>query len=226
MPTETPARAVHSNQPDLHPRLIEVVQRHLRSEFRRPIADHNRRAFERLADQVAAHHGPLIIDSFCGVGASSHALAADRPDALVIGIDKSAHRLARQPHHRDGAELSNCVLVQAEVEDFWRLALAAGWRPEAHYLLYPNPWPKAEHLQRRVHGSPLLPTLLRLGGRLELRSNWRLYLAEFAAAVAQLGWHSELRPLPAAPPLTPFERKYRAAGQSLWQLQCRAPTAL
>ena len=229
MSATTPARPVHSNQPDLHPRLEEVVRRHLLSEFRRPIADHNRRAFDGIAASVAAHRGPLILDSFCGVGASTGRLAAAHPEALVIGIDKSAHRLARQPYHRPAIPpvappanrdaISRCLLVQAEVEDFWRLALAAGWRPMEHYLLYPNPWPKAEHLKRRVHGSPLFPTLLELGGRLELRSNWRLYLQEFAAALTIAGWHGRLEPLPSPPGTTPFERKYAAAGQTLWRLQ-------
>lgn len=241
MPANQPARAVHSNQPDLHPRLVEVVQRHRHSEFRRPIADHNRRAFDGVAARVAAHRGPLILDSFCGVGASSGWLAAAHPDALVIGVDKSAHRLARQSHHQPGwpsspsttgqptagaGAASRCLLVQAEVEDFWRLALTAGWRPLAHYLLYPNPWPKAEHLKRRVHGSPLLPTLLELGGALELRSNWPLYLREFAAALNLSGWQSRLEALAEPPGITPFERKYAAAGQELWRLQAWQSSAL
>lgn len=234
MQAETSARQVHSNQPDLHPRLREVVRRHLRSEYRRPIADHNQRAFDRIVARVQSHHGPLLLDSFCGVGASTSFLAARYPDALVIGIDKSSHRLGRHHHHRRQQEtmrpaqtdVDNCLLVQAEIEDFWRLALAAGWRPARHSLFYPNPWPKAEHLGRRVHGSPLLPVLLALGGELELRSNWRLYLAEFAAAVELTGWQTRLQPLTATLPLTPFERKYAAAAQPLWQLHCWAPTAL
>lgn len=224
MSIETPARSVHSNQTDLHPRLTEVVQRHLCSHFRRPIARHNQRAFASVAERVAAHQGTLILDSFCGVGASTALLATHHPEALVIGIDQSAHRLARQPHHLPATSHEpppNCVLVRAEVEDFWRLAVNAGWRPVAHYLLYPNPWPKASHLQRRVHGSAVLPALLALGGRIELRSNWLLYLQEFATAVALAGWQSDLRHLPPGPAWTPFERKYRAAGQPLWQLQCQ-----
>lgn len=223
MPDPTPARSVQSNQSDLHPRLIEVVQRHFNSQYRRPIAPHNQAAFDLIAERVAAHKGPLILDSFCGVGASTLALAQQHPQALVVGIDKSEHRLQRARYH--GEDRGNALMVRAEVEDFWRLALAAGWQPLAHYLLYPNPWPKSEHLQRRVHGSPLLPTLLQLGGTLELRSNWQLYLREFTAAVTLAGWQSRLDILPEQPALTPFERKYRDAGQTLWQSRCCAPNA-
>jgi len=215
-------RRVDSNQSGLHPRLAERVRRHLLHPYRRPVAEHNRRAFEQAAERLAEHDGPLLLDSFCGVGASTALLACRHPEALVVGLDKSARRLARHGHHlpasAGGRLPDNCLLVRAEVDDFWRLAAEAGWRPQAHYLLYPNPWPKAAHLQRRVHGSPVFPHLLELGGRIELRSNWRLYLEECAAALALAEWTARLRPLPPAPPWTPFERKYAAAGQSLWQL--------
>src|SRR5690625_4936039 len=215
-------RRVDSNQSGLHPRLAERVRRHLLHPYRRPVAEHNRRAVEQAAERLAEHDGPLLLDSFCGVGASTALLACRHPEALVVGLDKSARRLARHGHHlpasAGGRLPDNCLLVRAEVDDFWRLAAEAGWRPQAHYLLYPNPWPKAAHLQRRVHGSPVFPHLLELGGRIELRSNWRLYLEECAAALALAEWTARLRPLPPAPPWTPFERKYAAAGQSLWQL--------
>ncbi len=211
------SRAVDSNQEDLHPRLQAVVGRHLERPFLRPIARHNQRAFDTVANQVAAYRGPLLLDSFCGVGASTLNLARQYPDALVIGVDKSAHRLAR---HQPEPGVDNYRLVRADVDDFWRLALAAGWHPDAHYLLYPNPWPKSGQLQRRVHGSPLFPTLLDLGGRLELRSNWLLYLREFNAALAQAGHRAQLETLPPGPAMTPFEHKYRLAGQALWRLHC------
>ncbi len=138
------------------------------------------------------------------------------PEALVVGIDKSSHRLDR--HQPSTTDVDNYLLVRADTDDFWRQALAAGWRLHRHYLLYPNPWPKASQLQRRCQGSPLFPTLLQLGGELELRSNWQLYLREFARALELAGIASRLGVWPAEVAITPFERKYRNAGQPLWQL--------
>ena len=123
-----------------------------------------------------------MLDSGCGTGASTRALARAHPDCLVIGVDKSVARLGRTGAsafpHREG----NAVWLRAELSSFWRLALQAGWALERHYLLYPNPWPKPGQLQRRWHGHPVFPELLRLGGRLELRCNWEIYALEFAAA--------------------------------------------
>lgn len=208
------SRIVRSNQPDLHPKLAVTVRRHLTRPYRKPFAAHTEAAFRSVAERVERHAGPLLLDAGCGVGESSLRLARAHPQALVIGVDKSAHRLARA-----AGSMSNCVLLRADLEDFWRLAQQAGWRLWRHYLLYPNPWPKAAHLQRRWHGSALFPTILALGGRLELRSNWPLYVREFAAALALAGVSEsavEVAALGATPPLTPFERKYAATGQPLW----------
>ena len=130
-------------------------------------------------------------------------------------------RLSRQ--HGDLPD--NTLLVRADLVDFWRLALNAGWRPRRHYLLYPNPYPKTAHLKLRWHGHPVFPALLALGGRLELRSNWRLYLQEFALAAAQASdVVAEVQPFtPEGEYLTPFERKYHQSGQDLWRLVMNLP---
>jgi tRNA G46 methylase TrmB len=110
--------------------------------------------------------------------------------------------------------------------------LAARIRPQRHYLLYPNPWPKKRHLGRRWHGHPVFPTIVALGGYFECRSNWRIYIDECASALNQLtGAKAQAEPhLQTAgtasdwpgeedSPITPFEAKYLASGHSLWR--CR-----
>ena len=109
--------------------------------------------------------------------------------------------------------LSGCG---AELASFWRLALAAGWQLERHYLFYPNPWPKPGQLQRRWHAHPVFPDLLRLGGRLEMRCNWELYAEEFAFAVNRLaGTKIEPVRLREPDPVSAFERKYHDSGHGL-----------
>lgn len=211
------SRPVTSNQSGLHPRLETVVRRHLDTPHRRPVAEHTRLAFERIAAWRDPSR-PLILDSGCGTGIGTARLAARHPEALVLGLDKSTARLARHP-----ALPPNARLERAELGDFWRLAAAAGWRLDRHYLLYPNPWPKSRQLLRRWHGSPVFPALLALGGRLELRSNWRLYVEEFVRALSLAGIDGAIELVPDEPPLTAFEAKYRASDQDLWR--CRADLA-
>jgi len=211
------SRRVDSTQSGPHKDLLTEVAKHARHRWARPITDYNRAAFDRAAQWIADHgHRPLILDSGCGTGDSSRLLATRHPDHLVIGVDRSADRLARQ---RDETP-DNCLLVRADLVDFWRLARQAGWRPERHYLLYPNPEPKPRHLKRRFHAHPVFPDFVVLGGRIECRSNWPIYLEELALALDYHGRSVEISPVADnEPPLTLFERKYRASGQALWRLQ-------
>jgi tRNA (guanine-N7-)-methyltransferase len=210
------SRSVTSNQTGTHEQLEKVVRRHLAKPFKRPYPQYAIDSFEAIAESVEQHTGPLIFDSFCGVGESTAAIARQNPQALVIGIDKS---LARLDKHAPG-ERGNYRLLRADVMDFWRLAVDAGWKLDQHYLLYPNPWPKSSHFKRRVHGSPLFPSLLALGGRLELRSNWPIYVEEFALAANTAGYAPSVHAIDPDTPITPFERKYQQSGQTLWQCIC------
>ncbi|PHI36466.1 SAM-dependent methyltransferase [Pseudoalteromonas sp. GCY] len=216
--TEANSRSITTNQQGLHEKLDEIVTKHLTAEFKKPIAAHTQNAFDEVNARVQAFNGPIILDSCCGVGESTANLAKRHPDALVIGIDKSAHRLDKHDVEYKQTEQGQYILVQADLNDFWRLALEADWQPTHHYLLYPNPWPKAKHIQRRWHGSAVFPFIVKLGGKLELRSNWDIYVKEFARALALSGVDVEVEAYESDEAITPFERKYWASGQSSTRL--------
>lgn len=221
------SRPVRSNQRDVHPRLAETVRLHLRHAWRQPLHPPSARAFGQL-EALRLRHGaerPVVLDSGCGTGVSTRRLAECHPGALVIGVDRSAARLARVGAADSPRREGRVLWVRAELETLWRLARAAQWPISHHYLLYPNPSPKAAQLARRWHGHPVFPELLALGGQLELRSNWALYLQEFALAVA-LATGLSVTPSrldPGATPLSPFEAKYAASGHALWRLFIQLP---
>lgn len=207
-----------SAQQGVHDRLAEQVARHLAQPFRKPINDYNREAF---AASLSGWDGkaPLILDAGCGVGHSTIQLARSFPDHWVVGVDQSQDRLSRRKPYPDALMPKNMVFVRADLVDYWRLLHAAGLRLARHYILYPNPWPKIGHLTRRWHAHPVFPFIPKLGGILEVRSNWSVYVEEFAAALGQvLGQDVPWATFEAAVPLTPFERKYRDSGQTLYRL--------
>lgn len=210
------SRTITTNQKGLNEKLDEVVLKHLAKPFLKPYRQHTVDAFNEMAKIVKADGRPLIFDSCCGVGESTAKIAQMHPDCLVIGMDKSAHRLSKHQHHKVGD--LDYYLFQVDLNDLWRLAVDAGWQLKKHYILYPNPWPKAKHLQRRWHGAAVFPTILQLGGEIELRSNWQLYLQEFQRALELANIDSKLQPYSAGEAATPFERKYWASGQQSWQL--------
>jgi tRNA (guanine-N7-)-methyltransferase len=221
------SREIVSNQTASHPRLDEIVVRHLREPYRRVPSEAGRRAFDSVAARLAA--GPFVLDAGCGTGASTLALAREFPDLLVLGVDKSAARLdvGRRALARANADQvappANAHLLHCELVDFWQLAAADGLRCARQYLLYPNPWPKGEHVMRRWHAHPVFPALVALGGKIELRTNWRAYAEEFAQALRLAGWSAQCATFAPDSPLTPFERKYAASAQTLWRIVASVP---
>jgi tRNA G46 methylase TrmB len=210
--------SVRSNQQHLHPRLARVVRRHLQTTHQSPLSAHGLAAYSSLLQALAERPRPLVLDSFCGTGHSTIALAERHRQHLVVGVDKSAHRLAKNP----GGSCDNYVLLQANCEDIWYLMARDGLLPDYHYLLYPNPWPKAAHLQRRIHGHASFPLLLQLGGQLELRTNWQIYAEEFGVALHLAGHRGHIRRLDErATGLSLFEQKYSRSGHELWSYAAR-----
>ncbi len=212
------SRIPSSAQQGVHEALARRVAKHCAEPFRKPFADYNRAALDAaLAGWDGA--APLILDAGCGVGHSTIQLARAWPDHWVIGVDQSEERLLRRKPYPEALLPHNMVFVRADLVDFWRLLAGAGLRLARHYILYPNPWPKIGHLARRWHAHPVFPAIPALGGVLECRSNWRVYAEEFALALSiatgrETGWET----FETSSPLTPFERKYRDSGQTLFRV--------
>jgi tRNA (guanine-N7-)-methyltransferase len=213
------SRFISSAQDGPHRDLEALVRRHMAHPFRKPIADYNREALHAamMAWEVFGREKPLILDAGCGVGWSTLNIAASYPEHFVIVVDQSIDRLSR------GKPLelpANAVLIRADLVDFWRLLAEIGVRLARHYNLYPNPWPKIGHLARRWQGHAVFPVWRELGGAVECRSNWRIYIEEMAQALSLLSGQSVVaEPYVTELPMTPFEKKYLASGHELWR--CR-----
>jgi tRNA G46 methylase TrmB len=214
------SRTISTSQTGPHESLERLVRKHSGTTFAKPIIEHTRFAFEQADAFVRRTGRSIILDSCCGTGESSQWLAQSFPECCVVGIDKSAHRLAKGmaktdvPHldrllqtETDASHLAEnatpahthknaALLLRADVIDFWRLAAEAvregRWMLKRHYLLYPNPYPKPHHIMRRWHGHPVFPTMMRLAEYTELRTNWRIYAEEFAQASRILGYEASL----------------------------------
>ena len=89
------SKAIVSNQTGIHEKLEEVVKKHLNHPSKKPYQAHTVEAFEEIDKVVKAFSGEVILDSCCGVGQSTRLIAKRHPNALVIGVDKSAHRINR-----------------------------------------------------------------------------------------------------------------------------------
>ena len=218
---QTPSRIIVSAQEGVHERLESTVIKHLVTNFGKPISKFNTDNYDSAMQQI--NRDKIIFDSGCGNGKSTFQLAKKHQDAFVIGIDKSAARLNKSMSSKgeqERSEIDNYCLVRADLIDFLRLASKDGIKLHKHYFLYPNPWPKIQHLQRRWHGSPIFKDIIQLGGVFEVRSNWKIYAEEFKMSLGIAGITSKVSMMnhDNHPYISDFEAKYHRSGQALWQL--------
>jgi len=208
------SRQIDGQKEQVHPNLAAAITKHCNALFARPVQSYNQIAFESFLAQWNTNT-PLILDTGCGTGDSSRNLARLNPSSFVVGVDQSEYRLTRQ---RESQDPDNLLLLRADLVDFWRLCTLHNVRPEKHYLLYPNPWPKKKHFQRRWCGHPVLPFIIAVGGRLEFRTNWHIYANEFQFALQQLSFDATQQEFTPDSPLTPFELKYQQSGHQLFKV--------
>lgn len=202
---EKPARHLH-----------EIIDKHFRKVYLRPIPLFVEKEFERVQGIIARAGKPIILDSCCGTGMSTRVLAKTHPKHLIVGLDRSAARLSKGVTEQP----ENCIFARTNCEDMWRLISEARWPIEKHFLLYPNPYPKLRDLKKRWHGHPVFETMLKLAPSTEVRSDWGLYLEEMAWAVQFLGGkRHEVTKIWTETPLTAFEAKYLESGRTVYQLK-------
>ena len=213
---------VTSSQYAPHKNLQRKVQQYLNTGFLNSIPKYAQDEFYRFSAATGNKHANIILDSGCGIGESTVKLAAAYPECLVVGVDKSASRILRCK--RRNAFLNNIIFVRCDLIHFWRLLQQSGYKLSEHYLLYPNPWPKPGHLQRRWHAHPVFSAVVQLGGKLTMRTNWCVYAQEFVIA---LRIYTEAKvsvsPLRIDAAMTAFERKYAASGHQLYEVTINLP---
>ena len=203
--------AVTSTQQATHKDLLAIVRKHVECENQSPVPLREREIFIQVDERIKQQPQKIILDSGCGTGESSFRLAAQYSDHWVVAIDKSQHRLDRS--HVNGVVPENLIFVCSNLVYFWRLALQAKWPVEKNYLLYPNPWPKPAHLQRRWHGHAIFPELMELSEEICLRTNWKVYAQEFALAAGYIKSASfNVGEIDVHGAMTAHERKYQQSG--------------
>jgi len=216
----TPAKTIHSSQEHAHKNLKSTVKKHLHATYQKPIAGHANLAFnEAKACWLSMGKPRIILDSACGTGESTRYLSKKYHRHLVVGLDQSEKRLS----HVDNEKLpNNCLLLRSDCTDFWRLADQNKMHFDKHYLLYPNPYPKPQHLKRRWHGHPAFSSLLAISRVIELRTNWNIYAEEFlcSLSVANMKGAIEVKmeQYDALNTITAFEKKYKKSDHILWRV--------
>ena len=176
---------------------------------------------------LAEDHPILDVEIGCGVGFHPLKYSAANPERFLVAIEHSSERFAkferRIAHH---PVRQNLLAVHEDAEAFF----VHYFKPQTLdriLILYPNPYPKKVHLNRRWYGMPFAKYMvdcLKLDGQLTLATNEEFYAQEaikFFTNYWGLGLveNSQLKASENSfAPRTHFEKKYLENGQTCFNL--------
>jgi tRNA (guanine-N7-)-methyltransferase len=167
--------------------------------------------------------GPLVVDIGVGDGAATRAWAHQQPEAQVIAVELHRPGLAKLVAALDEAGPPNVRVVDGDA-----LALLAALGPgsvNAVRVLFPDPWPKRRHVQRRLVDrafAALVAEVLEPGGTLEVATDWDDYAEHVRTMVAaEPRLAAAHRPHRPDRPVTAYERRGLAAGRQVTDLRYR-----
>jgi tRNA (guanine-N7-)-methyltransferase len=177
---------------------------------------------------VFGREAPCVLDVGFGMGESTLALAAARPDLNILGIDVHIAGLAMVAEGLEVGRLTNVKMVAADAHEVLMWMIPPRSIHEVH-IWFSDPWPKTHQQKRRLIQPDFLQLVesrLLLGGRVRMATDWQPYANQMAKAIAATstlrnefgsepgGW----APRDTQRPLTGFERKGIAAGRDIRDL--------
>jgi tRNA (guanine-N7-)-methyltransferase len=184
---------------------------------------------ERGAAACLGAGGPLVLEIGFGRADLLLRLAAERPEARLLGMERSRKRVLKAARRVARAGLQNLRLVCASAE----AALAQGIEPGSVsecWICCPDPWPKRRHQGRRLFQPGLVAELERAlapGGRLFVSTDHPVYAewidarlratSELCNVHAPRAWSEEAP----ARPATAYELEWLAEGRRIAYFEYR-----
>src|SRR5262249_47963750 len=126
-------------------------------------------AFERQA--------PKVLEIGFGMGETTAAIAAARPDVDFLAIEVFVAGIGALARRLDDTALRNVRVMQHDAIGVVQEMLPPGSLAGVH-IFFPDPWPKTRHHKRRLIAQPFVGQLaerIRSGGYLHCATDWQHY---------------------------------------------------
>ena len=163
----------------------------------------------------------LQVDLGCGDGSFVCQLAQQFPDKNFLAIERLTKRVEKV--RRKAEKIDNLRVLSTDTFFAVRYLLS-GNSVETFYLLFPDPWPKRRHQQRRIFTGDFLDAVagaLEQNGMLHVATDHRDYFKQIRSVSRA---HPEFEPVDlngVVRPLTKFERKFREQDLPIYRLTLR-----
>lgn len=218
--------------------------RHIRSfALRRGhVTQGQRRAFDELLPRFGVPYSPAPVDPAAlfgrnaptvleigfGMGETTAALAASRPDVNFLGVEVFLAGVGALLKRIGEQHLGNVRIIHHDAVEVVRTMLAPDSLAGVH-IYFPDPWPKKRHHKRRLIAQPfvgLLAGRLAAGGYLHCATDWEEYAAQMLTVLTEepqlanvhAGYAPDRRNPFAERPTTKFHARGERLGHGAWDL--------
>jgi tRNA (guanine-N7-)-methyltransferase len=167
------------------------------------------------ARTVFGREAPLVLEIGSGMGEATAAMAQADPDRDVLAVEVHTPGLGNLLRLIEAAALTNVRVLEADAREVLRDLLAPASLDEVR-VFFPDPWPKARHVKRRLVTSSfvdLVADRLRPGGRLHVATDWASYAEQVEQVLADHWAYEPVTRERHDRPRTRFEQKGLTAGR-------------
>jgi tRNA (guanine-N7-)-methyltransferase len=219
------------------------IHGHIRSFVMRRghLSDAQRNAHERLLPQYGvtpgdspidfgalfARQAPVVLEIGFGMGHTTAAIAAARPDTDFLGVEVYTPGVGSLLRHIEDDALTNVRIIQTDAVEVLKQRIAEASLAGVH-IYFPDPWPKLRHHKRRLIQPPFiahLATRIAPGGYLHCATDWEPYaqqmLEVLSAEPLLVNQANGFAPRPEWRPLTKFEQRGLRLGHGVFDLMFR-----
>ena len=171
--------------------------------------------------KVYGRSAPLHVDLGCGDGTFLFALAQQLPEKDFLGTERLLHRVKKAC--RKAEQIANMRVLRIESAYAVR-HLLPGESVEMFHLLFPDPWEKRRHHQRRIVGLDFLRDVhaaLKSGGILRVVTDHREYFEQIQEVAARTEKYELIPPNGQVYPPSRFEEQFQQRGVEIHRLELR-----
>ena len=174
--------------------------------------------------QLFGRDSALVLEIGSGMGETTAAIAAARPDADFIAVEVHGPGVGSLLKKIDALGLANLRVMRRDANEVLEQMIGDATLDGVH-IFFPDPWPKKRHHKRRLVQAPFVARIarkLKPGGYLHLATDWEEYAEQMLAVVSAepllRNSADAYAPRPAYRPLTKFEARGLRLGHSVRDL--------
>lgn len=170
---------------------------------------------------------PLILEIGFGMGETTAAIAAARPELNFLGVEVHEAGVGALLKRMGEMSLSNIRIIEHDAVEVVRDMLAPASLAGVH-IFFPDPWHKKRHHKRRLMQPEfvaLLASRIAPGGYLHFATDWQEYadacvevLSANQSLINTASSETRFAPRPDYRPLTKFEARGLRLGHGVWDL--------